>query len=144
MAPGPSPPPPLRESDFQAAVARWEKHGPRNYSLEILVGVQGQRGSTVLLEVRDRQPIAMTRDGLVPKRHAWDVWTIEGQFEMIERELENAANPQPAFGVKNPSQVVLRAEFDPQLGYPRRFHRDVLGKRQSMQWEVVRFAAKSE
>jgi hypothetical protein len=131
--------PPLAEADLQAAISRWEASGILDYRLTIQVNVTGQAPSVVELEVRNGQPTAMTRDGFEPKRHTWDIWTVEGQFEMIRLELEHAADPQTAHGVADPSQVILRGEFDPQWGYPRKFRRDVLGKSSSMQWEVTAF-----
>jgi hypothetical protein len=127
--------PQVTEESLAAAMARWDEHGPRSYRLELLVS--GSRGGPVLVEVRDGEAVSLTRDGRTPARHTWEYWTVPGQFEAIELEL--TGDPQAMFGVPSRSDVILRAEFDPQLGYPRKYQRHVLGKSLEIGWEAVRF-----
>jgi hypothetical protein len=129
--------PPLTSESLEAAMARWEAEGPENYDLEMML--RGREHGTIQLEVRGGEPTAMRRNGVVPQRRTWEYWTIPEQFAMIEREL--TGDPRQLFGVANRSQVILHAEFDPQLGYPRRYRRQVLGADQEIHWEIVKFQA---
>lgn len=128
-------PPLLTAESYQQALDRWQQHGPANYDLE--VDVAGRQSGTIRLEVRGGEPTALTRDGLVPARRTWVYWTIPEQFESIQREM--TADPQTTFGVPDRAQIILRAEFDPDLGYPRRYQREILGRDESIRWEIVRF-----
>ena len=132
------PTPLLTEADFHAAQERWKERGPASYDMDVLLA--GNRPGPVHVEVRDGIVTLMTRDGIVPKqRRTWEFWTVPAMFETIQRELEMAdggprGSPGPA-GVKRE----LRARFDAEVGFPRRFHRTVLGANQEVDWTVTEF-----
>lgn len=128
----------VSESDLQAARQRWNEHGPANYDIDIMLA--GNRPGPVHVEVRDGVVTRMTRDGREPKqRYTWDYWTVPEMFNTIEREFEmrddQAASAPGATG----SQAELRARFDPQYGYPQRFHRTVPGRAEEVDWTVTEF-----
>ncbi len=88
----------------------------------------------------DGQPVALTRDGITPKRvDTWQAWTVAGMLETLRLELELAETPQKAFGVPQRSQVVLRAEFDPHNGLPRRYQRIIVGADNELSWTITKF-----
>ena len=134
------PTPLLTEADFQAAQERWRKHGPASYDMDVLLA--GNRPGPVHVEVREGQVTLMTRDGVVPRQQrTWEFWTVQGMFATIEQELAMAesgprGSPDPA-GTKRE----LRASFDAELGFPRRFQRTVLGGNQEVDWTVTGFTA---
>ena len=118
----------------------WRTNGPADYELE--VHIRGRQPGVVRLTVRAGQVTRMTRDGVVPRqRRTWSAWTVESQFELIELELEAAADPERGFGAPPGARVVQRAAFDPHYGYPRRYQRHVLYTPLEVEWEVVRFRA---
>lgn len=125
----------ITEEDLHAAMARWDAHGPASYRLQ--VRVSGNQTGLIELEVRDGVATHMTRDGYTPANHTWDYWTVPEQFLAIEREL--TGDPQTMFGVPDRSAVILAGEFDSQLGYPRIYRRQVLGKSLEIGWEVIQF-----
>lgn len=128
--------PRLSQADFDAAVERWQSHGPASYDCEIVIF--GNRPGNVQVQVRNGQVVKMVRDGEIPTaRRTWDVWTVEGMFDTIERELEIAEHPEQALG--GSSQPTLYARFDGTLGYPEIFRRSVPGGQQEMAWEITRF-----
>lgn len=132
--------PPVTDESLEAAVARWNEHGPDSYELDVILS--GSQSGEIHIEVRDGEVIAMTRDGVTPsQRRTWDYWSVPNQFEMIRQDLESAKNPRQAFGVSGSSQVVMRADFDPELGYPRTYRRTILGTRSDIRWDIVRFRA---
>lgn len=130
--------PPLELADLEAAEARWRAEGPADYDLDLKLG--GARPGSVHVEVRGGRVTAMTRDGRTPsQRRTWDVWSVEGQFDTLYRELELADAPAREMQVDAATRLVLRAQFDPRLGYPRRYRRIVLGEGPEVYWEVTRF-----
>jgi hypothetical protein len=132
--------PPLTEADFQAALERWRGHQPKSYDCDI--EIFGNRPGTVRVEVRDGVTTKMTRDGVAPReRSTWEYWTVEGQFDTIERELEMAESSKPVFGASQTARPILNARFHSELGYPEVFRRSVPGVQQEMGWKVIRFEA---
>lgn len=128
--------PRLTSERLDAAVELWREHGPASYNLDLKLS-GGQTG-LIHVEVRDGEVTAMTRNGRTPdQRRTWDYWSVENQLEALRQELESARDPERAFGVASESSVVLRAEFDPQYGYPRIYHRIVLGQSSELRWEVT-------
>ena len=94
-----------------------------------------------LISVRDGRVVDMTIDGRTASESSWEYWSVEGMLDFLETELLNAADPPPGLGIADPGQIVLRATFDAELGYPAHFFRHILGRQQSTEWEVVRFEA---
>ena len=134
--------PRLTQTDYDAAVARWQKNGPADYDLDI--ELSGNRPGKIHLEVRDREVVHMTRDGVEPKqKRTWDYWSIPGQFDTIGQELEMAKDPAGSFHAPGASQVVMWAEFDPKFGYPKEYHRVVLGADFEAHWITRRFETRS-
>lgn len=130
--------PRLTRAAYEAAVARWDAQGPASYNLDL--ELTGNRPGVVHVEVRDGHAVRMTRDGVEPKQErTWFYWTVPGQFDTIAEELEMAENPAQAFNSPSATQVVIWAEFDPQLGYPLRYDRVVLGTDFEIHWKVTRF-----
>ncbi len=103
------------------------------FELELGGAIEDRR----LVQVREGEVVAMTSDGVEVPESAWPYWTVEGMFASLEQELQNAAHPQRIYGISDPERVLLQAEFDPELGYPSRFLRHVLGTRQSIEWTTV-------
>jgi hypothetical protein len=133
--------PELTVETLDAAEKLWDAKGPKSYDLDLTI--EGAQPGLVHVEVRAGVTTAMQRDGLAPQqRRVWDVWAVPGMFETIERELELAADPQHEMDLSANTQVDLRAEFDPQSGYPARFHRIVFGGGPEVYWKVTNFTPK--
>jgi hypothetical protein len=123
-----------------AAQRRWNEHGPASYNLD--VSLSGSQNGSIHVEVRDGEVSTMSRNGIVPhQRRTWEYWTVPGQFDTIEEESEMAKDPTGGFPAPPGAQVVQRAEFDSTYGYPRRYHRSVLGTQLEIRWEVTSFRA---
>ena len=132
--------PALTPQSLAAAKLAWRERGPADYDLDITV--RGRQPGEVRISVRDGEVTSMTRDGRSPsQRRTWDYWSVDGQFGMIDQELLLARDPVKSFGAAEGTNVTLRAEFDQELGYPRRFQRSILGLDMDMEWEITRFAA---
>ena len=132
----------LTREALAAARQKWQQHGPASYVM--VADVDSSLKVVHSIRVHDGEVVAMTIEGAkaeVP-RHVWKQWSVEGLFSFISDELANAADPQRAYHVDNPSHVVLRATFDPELGYPRHFTRYVVGRSQSIEWTVRSFKSR--
>lgn len=128
----------VTEETLAEAEARWRTHGPKSYRIDLTLG--GTQSGRIEVEVRDGQVTHMTRDGRTPnQRRTWEYWSIPNQFEMIRQDLASRKSPQKAFGVTSPEQVTLRAEFDPEFGYPRLYRRSVSGGSYDVEWRNERF-----
>jgi hypothetical protein len=130
---------PLTQAAYEEAAARWDKHGPASYDLDVELG--GRRPGKVHVEVRDGEVTHMTRDGVEPRqRRTWFYWSVPGQLDTIELELEMAKDPVKSYGASGAREVALWAEFDPKYGYPRRFDRVVMGASDlEVHWKVTSF-----
>jgi hypothetical protein len=130
--------PRLTRAAYEAAAERWDAHGPASYNLDL--ELTGNRPGKIHVEVRDGEPTRMVRDGVEPRqRRTWYYWTVPGQMDMIAEELDMAENPAAAFNSPSATQMVIWAEFDPELGYPLRYDRVVLGTDFEIHWRVTRF-----
>ena len=108
----------------------------------LAVVLSGNQSGQIHIEVREAQATGMTRNGVSPKQQrTWVYWTVPGQFDTIEDEMEKAADPAHGFPAPAGSRVVQKADFDPMDGHPLRYHRIVLGTQLEIRWDVTRFEA---
>ena len=128
---------PLTKEALEEAEQAWKRAAPPNYELEVTLS--GKREGVFRVVVRNGEPIEGSLDGVATKERVWDVWTVRGQFNTLWQELENAADADRAYAVKDPASVVMRAQFDPEWHFPRRYWRSVLGANLDVAWEVTRF-----
>ena len=130
--------PELTEQDLVQAEALWTARDLSDYKLEMKLG--GDRPGNVAVTVVGGEVKTMTRDGRAPtQRRTWSVWTVEGQFDTLWRELQIAANPTREMNAPPGTRVILRAQFDENLGLPLRFHRAVVGRGPEVYWEITKF-----
>jgi hypothetical protein len=130
--------PELTDARLDAAIQRWNSQGPEDYRLK--VKIEGLRPGDVSVEVQHGEVVKMTRDGRSPaQRRTWDVWSVPGMFDMIEREMELAEDPAGEMDLAQGTRLWLRCEFDSRYGYPVEFHRAVFGGGPEVYWRVVRF-----
>jgi hypothetical protein len=128
----------LTEAGYEAALERWKANGPTSYDLDLVLG--GNQTGDIHVEVRDGQVTRMTRNGVAPERRAaWDYWSVDSQFQIIGDEMDMARDPKRGFAAPPGSRVIQRADFDPELGYPREYQRTVLGTRLDIHWKIAHF-----
>ncbi len=132
---------PLTEQALAAAEERWRLGDPGAYEFE--VEVAGSQKALHRIRVRDRAVLEMTTGGSPVAPDVWRYWSIEGMFAFLREELRNLGRTRDSYGVEKPTDVVLRASFDPERGYPLRFYRHVMGRSLDIRWEVRRFQALS-
>jgi hypothetical protein len=118
---------------FEAAEARWSQRGPASYDMD-LEGNFDLKGK-LHVEVRKGTVSAMTLDGQPEPPRLWDYYSVPGLFGIIRDDLKrnkaSATNPENA--------VIQQAEFDAELGFPRRYQRSGSSAGQGGDWRVVAF-----
>ncbi len=128
---------PLTADELEQAELRWQAARLHDYDIE--VHVTGLQPGIYHVEVRGGEPAMASLNGFVPRPGVWDVWTVPGMFDTLQQELDHAANPAGPFGSPPGTQVVERATFDDRYGFPKKYHRIVMGTPLEMSWEVVHF-----
>jgi hypothetical protein len=130
--------PPLTADVLADAQERWRKHGPADYRMDVIV--TGRQASRYHVEVSGGKPTRVLRDDRSTTARTWHYWTVPGLFEVLEHDMECSDDPTRGFGAQPGSQAVLRAVFDSELGYPRKFERLILGEPNlDMTWEITLF-----
>jgi len=127
----------LNEDELARAEKIWRETAPADYDID--VRVTGRQPGDYHVEVRRGQPALASRNGFATPQRVWDVWTVNGMFDTIHQEIEQAQNPDGPFGSLRGSQVIQRAAFDDRFGYPRRYQRIVMGTELEIAWEVIEF-----
>jgi hypothetical protein len=132
--------PALTQENLDAARETWEKAKPASY--DINVEIRGAQPGSAVLEVRDGIVTSAKVDGEVPDRRVWDVWSVPGMFDTLDRELVLAEDPQHEMGVAPGTRLQLRCAFDSKFGFPRRYHRFATGGAPEVDWSVTKFEPK--
>jgi hypothetical protein len=128
--------PTLDEPALEAAMSRWNEHGPSDYDMDI--ELRGAQPGKIHVEVRNSEVTAETRDGRDPNRSTWGTWSVPGMFDTLERDIQIAADPQAEIQAAPGTTWRLRCEFDPRYSYPARYHRMVTGGPE-VYWIVTQF-----
>jgi hypothetical protein len=133
--------PPMTEATLDAAEKQWARAGRPSYNLDL--EIRGAEPGPVHVEVRKGEVVTMQRNGVTPEqRRVWDVWTVPGQFETLEREMQLAADPVHQMDATADTRLSLQCEFDPVYGFPRQYHRLVYGGGPEVYWRTTRFEPK--
>jgi hypothetical protein len=127
--------PKIGPADLEDARRRWDSAAIPDYRLTILMS--GRQTGELKVEVRGGRPVGMTRNGNpVESPEAWDHWTVPGMFGTLDVDFDNAAHNDVKF---EGAEVVMRAEFDSQYGFPRRYLHQVIGRYGDLEWKVTEF-----
>ena len=130
--------PPLTSNRLEEAIDRWDKSGVRSYIMDL--EITGQRAGEVHVEVVNGIVTRATRNNQpLGENRTREVWSIDGQFDMMRRGLEIANDPAGEMQLQSGAQVVVRARFDAELGYPRAFSQVTLGGGTEFGWKTVHF-----
>jgi Family of unknown function (DUF6174) len=125
----------MTPTEFEAAVSRWNERGPKSYDMD-LEGNFDIKGK-LHVEVRNGDVTAMSLDRQPSPARIWEYWSVSGLFGVVRRDLDRnqAAAKNP--GGSLPQPVLQQAEFDPDLGFPRRYQRTEISSGQSGDWRIV-------
>ena len=137
------PTPRLTREIFDVAHERWKQVAPADYEIEIRV--TGSQPAVYRAVVRGGQPQAAWRNGEpLATRRTFGTWSVPGMFSTISRDVETVERQTSGQADPRLPPLILRAAFDEQYGYPKRYRRTEWGSRkgttaQEVKWEVTSF-----
>jgi hypothetical protein len=132
------PTPTLTPELFQAAHARWKSIAPLNYNIEIRV--TGSQPALYRVEVRSGDAQAAWRNGQpLTTRRTFGTWSVPGMFGTISRDIEAMERHAAGRADRFTPRLTLRAEFDRQYSYPKRYRRIEHWSTVEVAWEVTEF-----
>jgi len=124
---------------IKAARQLWNRAGIRDYDLDW--SVSGRNNAHYLVTVRDgdvRKIESIQPDGkrVALRSNEAAMFGVDGLFKTIDAELAICSKAERPFDQPRGTKVVMRFKPDAKLGYPRWYHRDVLGTPASMAIDV--------
>lgn len=123
----------MSRADFDAGKGVWQESKPSSY--KITVEVKGMQPGVYDVVVENGIASSARFDGRdLTRQRTFGTWSVTGMFDTLARDLET--NDKHDY-------LMLRAEFDPQYGYPTRYERIEMrtGVHDALQWEVTSFEA---
>ncbi len=115
---------------------RWRDAGIAGYDLTLETTTSGPP-STVQVQVRDGKLVEVLVNGAPASSGDPRSYTIEGLFDILEREL--AMIHDPSSPLSSGGKTFLRVRFDHQNGIPLRYLRVISGTNQSSELRVIQF-----
>ena len=126
--------PDMARSNFETARELWDDANISSY--EITVKVEGMQPGEYDVVVENDIATAASFDGrALTRQRTFSTWAVTGMFDTLSRDLETHDRD---------NNLMLKAIFDPELGYPAKYARIELktGSHDALQWEVTRFVKK--
>ena len=124
--------PEVTANELTAARQQWSKNEVPSYDLR--VRVQGRQAAVYEVQVRDGEVAQLLRNGKpLTQPRTMATWSVPGMFATIATDVRNNASR---------NNLLLRAEFDVQHGYPARYQRVERvkhGANPEVTWEVELF-----
>ena len=133
---------PVLTSDSLAdARTRWIAARISDYEMLVLMKASGLKPSEVRVTVRGGRAIELTLNGEPASSGAPSLYTVDGLFELLDRELELASRPVQPASESQQDRPIVRACFDSATGVPQHFLRVVPGTNRSTEWRVLKWRA---
>jgi len=129
------PAPRLTKSGLAEAQAKWLAHSSSHYDMH--VQAVGYSTDTYELQVRDGELSAVTFNGHPSTRpESFHAWTIQGMFAVMSRDIDREERAAAGKAAPGEGRLSLRAEFDPQIGYPIRYLRSDRATACTSSWTI--------
>ena len=142
---------PVTRDRLAAARERWRSANVTSYDLDL--ETTGSQTGLYHVEVRAGQLAKITRNGQPMNPAEGDYWIVDGWFQAIEEDLENAEKPTTDDAASR-CEFWLRVRYHTTLGYPLRYIRqqkqpsrrtatgyEVAGSSQGVEMRVLRLDA---
>ena len=129
----------LDRGAYEAAKKKWDDSAVTSYDMDVIF-TGGLRPKEIHLEVRDGEVTQCLENGRPPlQKRSADNWNVPSQFVMIAEDLDKSERPN-GFKVRSNVVITLHGEFDPQYGFPRKYHRKARGNTPlQSQWRIENF-----
>jgi hypothetical protein len=111
---------PVTRERLAAAMDRWKSANITSYDLDL--ETTGAQTGLYHIEVRAGSVTKFTRNGQSLNPADADYWSVDGWFQAIEQDLDNAEAPMIADDASR-CEYWLRVHYHPTLGYPVRYIR---------------------
>ncbi|MDP6059797.1 MAG: hypothetical protein QGH33_12940, partial [Pirellulaceae bacterium] len=115
---------------------------------DVTIEVAGRQSAVYHVEVRAGEVVVSTRNSMpLKQRRTQGTWSVPGMFNTMQSDVDNAEQHRLGTAAEGVPQVYLLALFDPQYGYPQRYHRTELRKwanNSVVFWEVTQFDVVSD
>jgi len=121
---------------LSAARETWGRSAVSDYDLEVLVQADRLEDGRFEIEVRGGQVARAVQNGIVTSGAA-DAYSIDGLFQILQRELELSADASRGFGAPAGYRAYLHVRFHSSLGYPEAYRRAVGGTSNGVEIQVV-------
>lgn len=125
---------PLTRERLAAAERLWQAADITSYDMDLQTG--GAMPGKYHIEVHGGELTKLERNGRPANPAEGEYWTLDGLFRIIEQDLDEADRAEAATADRR--FVWLRGRFDPQLGYPVHYIKQVPGQ-PSVEIRVRRF-----
>jgi hypothetical protein len=112
---------PVTRERLAAARERWRSANVANYHMDL--ETTGAQTGLYHVSVRDGQLITLTRNGQSMNPAEGEYWTVDGWFQAIEEDIDNAEMPKGDDDATR-CQYWLRVRYHATLGYPVRYIRE--------------------
>lgn len=127
----------LTAENLDAAQARWAAAEIADYDMILETQPPGRaEPMRFTVQVRHKRVANVLQDGEPADTHEPESYTIDGLFDMLERELDLARSPDNPFQATG-GKVFQRVRFHDDLGYPERYLRVVGGSNQNSAFTVL-------
>ena len=127
---------PLTVEALHLAREKWEQASVRDYDLRYRM-----HGLEYDVSVRGGIVESILTDGNPAHPADARLYGVDGLFDLLALELENATDPQGPFAAR-PGAVVMRVRFHEKLGYPERYLRSSAGMAKPVSIELIEFTSK--
>jgi hypothetical protein len=115
----------LTREQLNAAMDRWEKHGPADYDLVVEKTFQSSASDApttdrIEVRVRQKQVVEAAMNGRPLERRLWGEYDVPGWFGFVERFVQIDSAP-------GAPRTFRSADFEPVTGQLQRYRRSVSG-----------------
>jgi hypothetical protein len=135
--------PEVTPADYFAAKDKWQENAPADYDIE--VAVTGTRPSTYRVQVRGGEAVAASivdqqgQETPQTQQRTFGTWSVPGMFGTMSKDVEVLDKHAKGKADKFTPRLTLRAEFDPNYGYPAAYRRIQWGSAVEVKWKVTKF-----
>ena len=119
--------PEMTPETFYAAQQKWSGSGIGSYDLTVVVS--GRQPARYQIEIRSGQVERATRNEIpLQQARTQGTWSVPGMFTTIQSDVDNLEKHVQGTADRSTPQLLLRAEFHPDFGYPIQYRRTELRK----------------
>lgn len=130
--------PELSRKRFDSAWETWQASGPASY--QITIKVEGRQPAEYKAVVHEGRVVQATRNQYpLTQQRTMGTWSVPGMFDTIEYDVRVIEGENMTEQQRAAADLLLRAEFDSQYGYPAKYLRSDFAMKTTTRWQVTEF-----